>query len=64
MDEEDLAQMKEDRVLENTETFKSDRLGSMKDDLADRKYVQLFCSLLSSSPSFPILTRGIVERQS
>lgn len=64
MDEEDLAQMKEDRVLENTETFKSDRLGSTKDDLADRKYVQLFCSLLFSFLLSPILTRKIVERQS
>lgn len=39
MDEEDLAQMKEDRILENTETFKSDRIGSTKAELADRSYV-------------------------
>jgi G patch domain-containing protein 1 len=37
MDEEDLAQMKEDRTLENTETFRSDRLGSTKAELAEKK---------------------------
>lgn len=36
MDEEDLASMREDRTLANTETFKSDRLGSTKAELDSR----------------------------
>ena len=33
MDEEDLAQMRDDRKLENTETFRTDALPSTKDEL-------------------------------
>lgn len=36
MDEEDLEQMNDDRRLENTETFKTDRLGGTKEELAAR----------------------------
>lgn len=36
MDEEDLASMREDRTLSNTETFKSDRLGSTQAELEAR----------------------------
>ena len=36
MDEEDLAGMREDRSLTNTETFRSDRLGSTKAELDSR----------------------------
>lgn len=36
MDEEDLAQMNEDRKLENTETFRSDTFGGTKEELASK----------------------------
>jgi G patch domain-containing protein 1 len=36
MDEEDLAQMNEDRKLENTETFRSDAFAGTKEELGDK----------------------------
>lgn len=36
MDEEDLAQMKDDRRLENTETFRNDGFAGMRDPDKDK----------------------------
>ena len=40
MDEEDLAQMNEDRQLENTETFRSDAFTGTREELANKEFVQ------------------------
>jgi G patch domain-containing protein 1 len=37
MDDEDLAQMNEDRRLENTETFRSEAFAGTKEELANRR---------------------------
>ncbi|ORY34948.1 hypothetical protein BCR39DRAFT_563551 [Naematelia encephala] len=51
MDEEDLAQMNEDRQLENTETFKTDTFAGTKEELAGRGGPSTLESLIAPARS-------------
>ncbi|WVQ96167.1 hypothetical protein IAU59_003270 [Kwoniella sp. CBS 9459] len=51
MDEEDLQSMRDDRKLENTDTFRSDRLGGTKEELAGKNLPSSLESLIAPAKS-------------
>ncbi|OCF37096.1 G patch domain-containing protein 1 [Kwoniella heveanensis BCC8398] len=51
MDEEDLQSMRDDRKLENTDTFRSDRFGGTKEELAGKNLPSSLESLIAPAKS-------------
>lgn len=51
MDEEDLAQMNEDRQLENTETFRADQFAGTRETIGDKRYESDASSLTAVFPA-------------